>query len=282
MRRALILGLFLFSAQLSCHCETTMLPPLQPMNDASTVQNYGQNILADNSAEENADYSNINKIEQSLFGRTFIGQNISIRLSRIEKSLFTRTYSNSNIGQRIDNIMSNYNQINKYPNISNNELSNIEARVFHQNFSLNSTELRIERLEQKIFGAEQSGDLNSRLSALKTAARNYNRNNSSNLAMSNNYGGLKNFVRSFGNSLMDGTTISGSMTGFTPPIAINNNDMDDYDAYNNVMPSNPYNNNKYTSFSPAGCGMYNGCRTNHGYYNSFRNFGSRTGVTILD
>lgn len=269
MKRALILCLFLFANQLCAKCAVAFFPPLQPIG-ANLIPNYN-NITSSADPFINpvgANYSAIKRIEHSLFGRSFEGQDISLRLSRIEKTLFTTTYPNSSNAQRIDNIISNFNQINKYPNISKNVLSKMEAKVFNQNFQQNSPELRIERLEQRIFGAVQSGDINSRYDALIAASKNYNTN------PVNNYysnplatGGWKGILGSLGNAML-----GGNMTGFTPPIN---------PYYNNYGYNDPYSN------PGQGYGIYRGNRTNNGiggysYNDNFTNYGSGTGVTILD
>lgn len=281
MKRALILCLFLIMSENLGECATTLFPPLQPlqsMNSEDSIQNYSSNIssLADPFANpaptQNINYSDVNRIEQSLFGHTFANQNISMRLSRIEKTLFTTTYPNSSNIQRIDNIISNFNQMNKYPNISKNELSKMESRILGQSFSQSNAETRIERLEQQIFGAVQSGDLNSRYETLKLAAKTYNKNtiySPDNIAQATR-GGWKGMIGDLGNSFLGGT-----MTGFTPPINPYNG------TYNNGY--NRYNNyNSYANPYTSGYGMYKGYRTNHGYYDGFKDYSSGTGVTILD
>lgn len=274
MKRALILCLFLFISESSGKCAVTFFPPLQPIGGANPVQNFSNiTSTADPFLNPNKiNYPDISRIENSLYGRSFENQNISSRLSRIEKSLFNKTYSNSSNIQRIDNIISNFNQLNKYPNISKNVLSKIEAKVLHQSFPENSIELRIERLEQRIFGAVQSGDIDSRYEALMTAARNYNPNPINTAYYPNpiTAGGWKSILNNLGNSML-----GGNMTGFTPPI-------NPYDNYGN----NPaYNSN--AGLNPGTSGMYRGSRTNNGfggysYHDDFTNYGSGTGVTILD
>lgn len=267
MKRALILSILIFvgiSAE-----GASFFPPLQPLgNINSPMQNYNNNInsLPEQIVQQNsASYSNISQIEQALFGRNYSHQNISARLSRIERSLFTTTYPNATNTQRIDNIISNFNQMNKYPNISKNVLSRIESQMFSQVYPMNNSERRIERIEQQLFGATQSGDIEARYKAIQMAAKNYRRNDlnqqyPSQIAQS----GWKGLMGNFGNALM-----GGSMTGFTPAL-------------------NPYNTyNNYNSPSQNGYGMYRGYGVNRGlggfsYGDSFNNYGSGSSVTILD
>jgi len=270
MRRVLILGLFLVMTQNIGNCATTnMFPMLQPIS-GNPMQAYNNDItnLPDQFAKPlNQNYSDISKIEQKLFGRIFVNQNITTRLSRIEKSLFTTTYPNSTNSQRIDNIISNFNQINKFPNISGNELSRLESKVFNQKFPQFDSQQRIERLEQQMFGAVQSGDYSSRYEALKMAAKAYNKR----IQDSQNQfpqGGLMGIA----GSLLGGNS-AGYMTGFTPPINPYNN----YNAYQNP----------YTSSSQPRSGIYRGSGVDRGlggysYNESFSDYGSGMGVTILD
>lgn len=271
MKHALFLCLLLAIGTLPGRCTTTYFPPLQPIDTANPIQDYNSNItsLPDPFVSpNNINYPDINRIEQTLYGQTFQNQNISIRLTRIEKSLFSTTYPNSSSAQRIDNIISNFNQINKYPNISKNELTRLESRILNQTFAQNNPERRIERLEQQIFGAVQSGDYSSRYEALKMAAKTYNKNN---IYSPNNFPqtGWKGIAANLGNSFAGGT-----MTGFTPPIT----------PYYNTN-QNAYNN-RITPFA-SGYGMYKGYGVNRGlngfsYGDSFSNYGSGAGVTILD
>ncbi|MDD3436234.1 MAG: hypothetical protein PHC64_03670 [Candidatus Gastranaerophilales bacterium] len=278
MKEKIILSLCLLLCGLSAECTTDLFPPLQPMHPlppigSNSFQNYTNNMTAlanPFAPKTNINYPKVSQIEQKLFGKTYSNQDIAMRLSRIERSLFSTTYAHSTNEQRIDNIISNFNQINTYPNISQNVLSRMESRIFNQKYPENGSQRRIERLEQQIFGAVQSGNLEARYRALQLAAKNYNRNpynidpldmNTSGYATNRGWKGL---AGNLGNSLLGGT-----MTGFTPPI--------------NPFYGNGYTNgfNNYSNF-PSGSGMYRGYRTNYGYLDDFSNFGSTTGVTILD
>lgn len=267
MKRALIICMILVLSETAGYCDVTFLPPLQSINQNNSMQDYNNNIttLPDPFAKQNiANKQNLNSIEQSLYGRIFSMQNISIRLSRIEKTLFNKTYPNASEIQRLDNIISNYNQINKYPNISSNVLSRIESQVFNQRFPQYSPQRRIESLEQEMFGAVQSGDLSARYETLKIAAKNYRANNYTN-CNPNAIGqtGWKGIASAIGSSLLGGT-----MTGFTPQIDPYCNPDDVYSSYMNTYPNSS--------------GIYRGYRSNHGYRDDYQNYGSSSKVTILD
>lgn len=283
MRRVLIICLFLLLSKTAGECNTNILGPLQPMSVAYPVHSDGGNLanlpdaLAGNAGNN---FNVLGQIEQSLFGRSFANQNISNRLSRIEKSLFNTTYATSSDTQRLDNIISNFNQINKYPNISKNDLSRIESRILRQSYPQNSAVRRIERLEEQMFGAIQSGDVEARYEALKLASKNFaNTQSAYNPPLRSGWKGAKGDWKANALNAIWG----GSMTGFTPPInPFYGNNLNNMAGLNNDYTG--YNNNSYNRYNqyPSGYGSYRGNRTNTGYSDDFQDFSARTGVTILD
>lgn len=331
MKRALIICLFVLISEKSVGFATPYFPPLQPMDAPTESPNNSSNITSNSDPFTNAstnvptlrqnpntnitttqapDYSNISKIEQSLFGNSFENQNISIRLSKIEKKLFNTTYPNANSNKRIDNIISNCDQASKYPNISKNVLSDLESKVFGQKYPQNGPARRIERLEQQVFGAIQSGDLNARYDTLRMAVKAYNDNKYANndiapatrgfgrgISIGMGGRGMQGMGGSFGNPFM-----SGRMTGFTPPIGIQNDPFfDDNNNFgsssfgNNNYGNNAYNNNPTSYYNPRksafrtigsdDSGSSSSYRDNHGgYYEGSGNRNTQTGVgvTILD
>ena len=161
-------------------------------------------------------------------------------------------------------------KINKFPNISRNDLNRLESKVFNQNFPQINPEKRIERLEQQMFGAAQSGDLKTRLDNLKTAAK-YSNENNMNYPQTAARTGWKGLALNMGNSFC-----GGRMTGFTPPIS---------PFYNNYG----YGMNPFMNVGNGGFGMNNGYNSGYnrgpgGYreYDSTQNVGTGMGVTILD
>lgn len=287
MKRALILCLFLAISITAGDCASTYFPPLTPVDGLNGLTaNNDTTSFADPSAanlpDSSVSYPRITQIEKSLYGHSYANQDILVRVARIEKSIFNTVYSNLTLAQRVDNIVVNFNQINEYPNISKKVLSTMESKVFHQTYSQNDTESRVERLEQEIFGATQSGDFTSRYETLKTAINNYKSNqNSSDYypdPLASTQGRRRGIVGTLGSLLLGGYS-NGYMTGFTPPI----------DPFNNT--SNGYNNNNgYNNFAnlggmgSGGYGWSNSTRSNRGYHDSsgFQNFGSQSRVTILD
>lgn len=184
-----------------------------------------------------------------------------------------QTYDNNPVTTLIDPFVTpaqpnyNYQNQNAYQNIPVAALSRLENKLLSQNFPGYSTENRIERLEQKLFGAAQSGDLNTRYHALQMASRNY-RQPVQYMPTQIAQGGWRGILGGLGNSM------TGTMTGFTPPINPY------YGNYNNVNGFNNGFNNFNTYQDPYG--MYRGYRSNRGYYDRFRDFGTGAGVTILD
>ena len=284
MQRLLILSLILALGAQAGFCESIMFPPLQKAG-GSTIQSYSDNMpncansitsLPDQFVKPtNAKIGELDKIEMTLFGKNFSNQTTPKRLARIEQKLFAQSYSTASDDQRIDNIISNFNQMNKYPNISSGTLTKIERQVLNQTFEQNGAKRRIERLEEQMFGAVQSGDLTARYDAVKMAAQNFKNRN---LADTDNYFNPKANLRrglsfGFGN---------GRMTGYTPNInPFNASNFNDFDSgyynpamYNRNSYSNNYNTNTNSNSSSGPYGFRN--------YNGTSSFGSGAGVTILD
>lgn len=285
MKRALIIGLFLVLNQNMGKCDPITFPPLQPLEQNTTnesIQNYTSNNITSLPDpfvnRSNANYPDISKIEQKLFGQTYQNQNIAERLARIERTIFTTTYPDSPINQRIDNVISNFNQATKYPNISQNVLSKMESQVFNQKFTQYNPQRRIERLEEQMFGAVQSGNLEARYRALQLALKNSNKIQAAanpynvdpfnmNSGFGTNFAGSnyttnRGIFRKLAGAMNN--PLGGTMTGFTPPIG----------------PYNPYDN-LYNNY-PSGGGIYRGYRSPYGYRDEFKSYGTGTGVTILD
>ena len=165
-------------------------------------------------------------------------------------------------------------------------LKSMENRVFSQTFENETPQSRIERLEQKVFGALQSGSLDDRYSLLQNAIKNYKAYNPDNLnsytprrtyssngynTYSNNYGYRPPiFTGSTGGgwkSMLLGNfrnQFTGMPTGFTP--AMDPAYIDYFEAERAFMHNNESN----------------GVRTRYGYRNSNTSTSGRTGVTILD
>lgn len=171
-------------------------------------------------------------------------------------------------------------KVNRKSSIGNNEklvasqfsgIEKLENQLLLQTYEYDNAKNRIERLEQRLFGASQEGELAQRFETLKLAARNYKTFNPNiqNYSSQSNYrppvftgmsgGGWRNtLLGNFKNQF------TGMPTGITP--AMDPAYMDYFEAERAM----------------AGNGEEVGVQTNRGYYYSNRNRGTGTGVTILD
>lgn len=164
------------------------------------------------------------------------------------------------------------NSSEKYVSSGFSGIEKIERKIFDQTYEYDTAQNRIERLEQKMFGTIQSGNLYDRFDVIKNASKNYmtfnpdfqNDNNSYRPSYSGYsppiYTGTagsswrQNILGNFRNQLM------GMPTGFTP--AMDPAYMDYFEAER--------------------LGQDIDYRTNRGYYHSKTNRGAGAGVTILD
>lgn len=155
----------------------------------------------------------------------------------------------------------------------NRNISRLENKIFNRTFDTNTPEERVTRLEEEMFGAAQSGDLQKRVVTLKKASSKI----SSNLPVySYGYSGYDNYytppivsgsgwksmLHSFGNYMMGGMP-----TGITPQM--DPAYMDYFEAERNAMRLN-------------NAGRYRDIRTNHGWHRRNTRRGATTGVTIID
>ena len=155
----------------------------------------------------------------------------------------------------------------------NRNISRLENKIFSRTFDTDTPEERVTRLEEEMFGAAQSGDLQKRVATLKKA--------SSKIAAQapvysygysgyDNYytppivsgSGWKSMLHSFGNYMMGGVP-----TGITPHM--DPAYMDYFEAERNAMRLN-------------NAGRYRDIRTNHGWRRHNTRRGATTGVTIID
>ena len=160
-----------------------------------------------------------------------------------------------------------------------NQLSGIdklERKILLQTYEYDSAKNRIERLEQRIFGASQQGELAERFKTLKDVSKNFKAYNPNSMYEEQNYSA----ENSYRPPIFTGTAGSGWQntlwgnfknqfvgmpTGYTP--AMDPAYMDYFEAERAMM---------------GGNGESADIRTNTGYYRANRDHGMRTGVTILD
>lgn len=151
-------------------------------------------------------------------------------------------------------------------------LENMEKQIFNQTFEYDLAKNRIERLEQKVFGAMQNGTLEERFVVLKSAVKNYKAFNPEGYVPQSAYNQYRPpvFTGTAGSnwkSMLLGNfrnQFAGMPTGFTP--AMDPAYMDYFEAERAMMGSG---DNSYW-------------KTNNGYHYSNVNRGAQTGVTILD
>ncbi len=161
--------------------------------------------------------------------------------------------------------------------VSNNfsGIEKIEKKVLLQTYEYDSPKNRIERLEQKLLGAVQTGDLNQRFDTLKTIARNYKAYDPNSMYSSNRYNTYDNYRppmltgtmgSSWQNTLWSNfkNQFIGMPTGMSP--AMDPAYMDYFEADRAMM----------------GNSQDVDIRTNTGYRRLKTNRGTGVGVTILD
>lgn len=155
-------------------------------------------------------------------------------------------------------------------------IDKLEQKLLLQTYEYDSAKNRIERLEQRIFGASQQGELPERFKTLKDVARNYKAYNPNNIYENQNYSAQNSyrppiFTGSSGagwqNTLWGNfkNQFVGMPTGYTP--AMDPAYMDYFEAERAML---------------GGNGDSADIRTNRGYYRTNNNRGMTTGVTILD
>lgn len=225
----------------------------------------------------NFTYPKITQIEKTILGKTYEHQDLDLRLNRLEKSVFNKTYPSMSYDERVNNIIVNYNT-NSSSEINLNNLSRIENKVLGRNFAFDTPKSRVERIEEKMFGAVQSGNISERFETIKHASKNYK----SYAAYANqdpygtcyqnppagystppviSTGGIRNMLGSMGNYLWGGYP-----TGYTPQ-------MDP--AYMDYFEAE-------RALQNGGSGEDIDIRTNRGYYKSNTQRQSGMGVTMLD
>ena len=155
-------------------------------------------------------------------------------------------------------------------------IDKLERKILLQTYEYDSAKNRIERLEQRIFGAAQQGELAERFKTLKDLSKNYKAYNPDSMYLEQNYSAQNSyrppiFMGSSGsgwqNTLWGNfkNQFVGMPTGYTP--AMDPAYMDYFEAERAMM---------------GGHGESADIRTNTGYYRANRDHGMRTGVTILD
>lgn len=226
--------------------------------DALKPVSYNDNV----SYDANTHDARLAIVEKNIYGKTFESQNVNLRLNRLERSMFNKTFPKMNYEERVNNVFINYNSESKQ--VASDNLVRLEKRVFNRTFD-NDTELsRVSRLEEKILGAIQQGDLEDRMDTLNRISQkkdNYAVNNVQ-PSYGTCYGGYMPYGSSGWKGALNtlGLMFGGCPTGLSPQVG-------QYNADN---------------FGLTDGGDSNGFVGNRGYGYSNRQTGSGTGVTILD
>lgn len=204
-------------------------------------------------------------VEKNVYGKTFETQNLNLRLDRLERSMFNKTYPKMSFEERVNNLFVNYN--NESGKISQDNLVKLERRVFNRTFENDTEQSRISRLEEKMLGAIQQGELKDRVDTLnristKDAGMNNHTVKNAQPSYGTCYGGYPPYGSTGWRGALNtlGLMFGGCPTGLSPQV-------DPYYADN---------------FGFTDGGSSNGYVGNRGYGYDNRRTGTGTGVTILD
>lgn len=129
----------------------------------------------------------ISKIENSIWGFEYSKEDTLKRISRIEKNVFGVTFSQLKPEQRIKKInealgFESFEDSKKQPELIENNLAEaedinypqidaLEFQLFSSTYEKENIYKRLERLEKKIFGSAQDGNLAMRTDRLKAYVR---------------------------------------------------------------------------------------------------------------
>ncbi len=128
----------------------------------------------------------ISKIEKSIWGFEYLKDDTQKRLSRIEKNIFGTTFQKSTKEERIkkindamgfesfeDSLKQGYElaEAKEEEGINYPQIDALEYQIFSSTYEKENIYKRLERLEKKIFGSKQDGNLASRTDRLKAYIR---------------------------------------------------------------------------------------------------------------
>lgn len=126
----------------------------------------------------------ISKIEKSLWGFDYQSENEAKRLERIEKDIYGNSSAKGNVQERIDKInqtlgitgapeedLAVAREIDDKPQegVSYPSIDKLEVQVLGKAYSDEGVHKRLDRLEEKVFAAKQTGDLNQRVERLSAS-----------------------------------------------------------------------------------------------------------------
>lgn len=138
--------------------------------------------------KELTNYPTIDKLENQIFKKTYNTENIYQRLNRLEEMVFKKI-SNNSLDERVAKLQNeiiinpkfkqenediiftkqNENYTSELNNKTNDILSNIEEKLWKRNFIEFPNDIRLSKIENKIFGQEFNSDTeNQRINRIKT------------------------------------------------------------------------------------------------------------------
>ncbi len=267
--------------------QVTTVTPLAP----ALGMPYGNNQLSS--------YPRITQVENIIFNNAYEGDDVYNRLNRIENRLFNRTNPNLSLSERLNNITQAVNPTAYSSNIPVNGLSNIESKLFNRIYSNDDPETRLIRIEKEMLGAMQQGELEDRYNVVAKAVKHYNAfpyQTAINPMGTGSYSPIQAIVpnniytQPYYNdastksgkikNILSGIFGGGTVTGYSPPVYGTN---PYYNTSSNGM-MNPYNQNNYwgqNGYPQSGYGYNNYLKTNTGYINRSKDYGSGAGVHIM-
>lgn len=249
-------------------------------------------------------YPKITQIENSIFQRSYENEPIEIRLKRLEEKFLGKETPNISLSQRVENIENIIDEksVNEQ---SLKTLCELEKKFFKKEYKDENPRIRTQRLERMLLGANQQGDLNSRIQTVKIASNSTNgsyyqpnnygyENPNIQTPYSNYYQSAQNNQVGFKNTIKNLFNVfsGGAMTGYTPSI----NQGYNYPSLYSRVPNNysqpywagqnPYNYsqvsypNNYQRFygEDNGDEMY---YSDGQYYKNFKSTDGGCGVTII-
>lgn len=152
--------------------------------NSQNSKNSGQNPKSYDKDTSITDYPAVGQMENTVFRQKFDKENIYLRLDRLESKVFGTTFPNDSLSIRVDKLKTtlieddfsfsatNNSEIISSSNISNNQIytniSALESNILGKVYENDVVTDRLDRLENRIFGAKQVGTVNKRINQLNS------------------------------------------------------------------------------------------------------------------
>lgn len=157
-----IIGNFIITA-LFCTLACTNIAPCQPLENVSTHLSKIETSLWGFDYSKESEINRLSRIEQSVFGSADTNSSIEKRIEKINKSLGFETQQEA--ASSISELMSE--SVEEADGVSYPQIDQLELKLFSKVYEKENIYKRMDRLEKKIFGSTQDGDLASRTEKLK-------------------------------------------------------------------------------------------------------------------